>query len=472
MNELQSLWGKPQVCIVGAGIAGAALGAFLSRNGLRVTVIEKDWQEQQRIVGELLQPGGVAQLAEMGLDDALNDIDAQPVYGYSVYNKQHHTTINYPKGEKGNSVSGRGFHNGKFLQQLRHALIAAPHVVCERGEAVSLIEENGNVKGVYYKKSENAVPIKVEADITIVCDGIFSNFRNKLSDAQKEVTGFFIGLILKDVVLPNAQFGHVFTGGETPVLAYPISSNEIRILADYPGKEAPKRGEPLKQYLHQLVGNQLPEYMLPALTEAIDSGKMKFMPNHRLSAMPNNKTGAVLLGDALNMRHPLTGGGMTVALTDVNLLGKEIIAAYNKSVAKKENLSVALEMAVANFYALRAEYDASINILANALYDVFKHPQLKEACVQYLQKGGHYSEGPVSLLSGLNRDTNVLMSHFFAVALQGAKKSVAPFPTPSGIKEAYAMVKDAVNIVSPLVKSEAPKATINTAIGIAEKIMI
>ncbi len=30
--------------------------------------------------------------------------------------------------------------------------------------------------------------------------------------------------------------------------------------------------------------------------------------------------GALLLGDAFNMRHPLTGGGMTVALSDCNLL--------------------------------------------------------------------------------------------------------------------------------------------------------
>jgi 2-polyprenyl-6-methoxyphenol hydroxylase-like FAD-dependent oxidoreductase len=30
--------------------------------------------------------------------------------------------------------------------------------------------------------------------------------------------------------------------------------------------------------------------------------------------------GALLLGDAFNMRHPLTGGGMTVALSDCKLL--------------------------------------------------------------------------------------------------------------------------------------------------------
>ncbi len=37
--------------------------------------------------------------------------------------------------------------------------------------------------------------------------------------------------------------------------------------------------------------------------------------------MPARPTpGALLMGDAFNMRHPLTGGGMTVALADIVLL--------------------------------------------------------------------------------------------------------------------------------------------------------
>ncbi len=471
-NNAVSLWEKPQVCIAGAGIAGAALGAFLARNGLRVTIVEKDWNEQHRIVGELLQPGGVAQLAAMGMEHTLNDIDAQPIFGYSVFSNTQQVNIQYPKNEKGEPATGRGFHNGRFLQNLRHALIATPHVVCERGEVTGLIQENNFVKGLVYKKTENASATNIEADITIVADGIFSALRNEVTDASKEVTGYFIGLVLKNVSLPSPNYGHVFTGGATPVLAYPISHNEIRILADYAGTEAPRRGDALKKYLQELVGSQLPESMLPAFNEALEEGKMKFMPNHRMSAKPNRKQGVVLLGDALNMRHPLTGGGMTVALTDVHLLGKEIIAAYEKHFRKKENLQAALQKAVDNFYTKRTDFDASINILANALYDVFKHDNLKEACVNYLQQGGNYSEGPVSLLSGMNRDANVLMSHFFAVALHGAKNTLAPFPTPNNLKEAYKIVKDAVGIVSPLIKEEKPNTSISNAIYLAEKIMI
>lgn len=39
-----------------------------------------------------------------------------------------------------------------------------------------------------------------------------------------------------------------------------------------------------------------------------------------MPASPYPTPGALLMGDAFNMRHPLTGGGMTVALSDIVLL--------------------------------------------------------------------------------------------------------------------------------------------------------
>ena len=39
-----------------------------------------------------------------------------------------------------------------------------------------------------------------------------------------------------------------------------------------------------------------------------------------MPANPHPTPGALLMGDAFNMRHPLTGGGMTVALSDIVIL--------------------------------------------------------------------------------------------------------------------------------------------------------
>uniref|UniRef100_A0A8C8VGF2 Squalene monooxygenase n=1 Tax=Pelusios castaneus TaxID=367368 RepID=A0A8C8VGF2_9SAUR len=58
----------PEVIIVGSGVLGSALAAVLSRDGRKVTVVERDLKEPDRIVGELLQPGGYNALKDLGLE--------------------------------------------------------------------------------------------------------------------------------------------------------------------------------------------------------------------------------------------------------------------------------------------------------------------------------------------------------------------------------------------------------------------
>lgn len=58
------------VAIVGAGIIGCSLAFTLGRQGRRVLLLERDLSEPDRIVGELLQPGGVQALETLGLRGA------------------------------------------------------------------------------------------------------------------------------------------------------------------------------------------------------------------------------------------------------------------------------------------------------------------------------------------------------------------------------------------------------------------
>ena len=54
--------------VVGVGVAGSAACHTFGRDGRRVLGIERDLREPNRIVGELLQPGGVDVLAKLGLE--------------------------------------------------------------------------------------------------------------------------------------------------------------------------------------------------------------------------------------------------------------------------------------------------------------------------------------------------------------------------------------------------------------------
>ena len=49
------------------------------QNGRRVLLLERDLSQPDRIVGELLQPGGYLMLKRLGLAHVLDNIDAQKV---------------------------------------------------------------------------------------------------------------------------------------------------------------------------------------------------------------------------------------------------------------------------------------------------------------------------------------------------------------------------------------------------------
>jgi squalene monooxygenase len=111
----------PDAIIVGAGIIGCSLSVTLANQGRQVILFERDWSEPDRIVGELLQPGGVAALTKLGLRDCLEGIDAIPEYGYQVIYKDEKVLIPY-LGREEESRQGRSFHHGKFIRRLREAV--------------------------------------------------------------------------------------------------------------------------------------------------------------------------------------------------------------------------------------------------------------------------------------------------------------------------------------------------------------
>lgn len=92
---------------------------------------------------------------------------------------------------------------------------------------------NEAVSGVVYKDKEG-IERAAHASLTVVCDGMYSNLRSKLSRPKIQHPSFFVGLILRDCELPHPNFGHVVLAKPSPILFYPISSSEV----------CPKRQQP------------------------------------------------------------------------------------------------------------------------------------------------------------------------------------------------------------------------------------
>ncbi|OMO56313.1 Aromatic-ring hydroxylase-like protein [Corchorus olitorius] len=417
------------IIIVGAGVAGSALAYTLGKDGRRVRVIERDLSLPDRIVGELLQPGGYLKLMELGLEDCVDKIDAQQIYGYALFKDGKSTKLAYPLQHVESDVAGRSFHNGRFIQRMREKASTLPNVKLEQGTVTSLITEKGTVKGVQYK-TKNGDELIAKAPLTIVCDGCFSNLRRSLCNPKVDIPSCFVALILENCKLPYANHGHVILADPSPILLYPISSTEVRCLVDVPGQKVPSisNGE-MSHFLKSAVAPQMPSELYDAFISAIEKGNIKTMPNRSMPAAPYPTPGALLLGDAFNMRHPLTGGGMTVALSDIVVLRDLLRPLHNLNDAS--SLCKYLE----SFYTLRKPTASTINTLAGALYKVFSGSsdpasrEMRQACFDYLSLGGVFSNGPIALLSGLNPRPLKLILHFFAVAVYGVGRLLLPFPS-------------------------------------------
>nr|QIW91914.1 squalene epoxidase [Panax japonicus] len=450
----ENIAGSTDVIIVGAGVAGSALAYTLAKDGRRVDVIERDLTEQDRIVGELLQPGGYLKLIELGLEDCVNEIDAQRVFGYALYMDGKNTRLSYPLEKFHSDVAGRSFHNGRFVQRMREKAASLPNVRMEQGTVTSLVEKKGIVKGVQYK-TKDGQELSAFAPLTIVCDGCFSNLRRSLCNPKVEVPSCFVGLILENIDLPHINHGHVILADPSPILFYKISSTEIRCLVDVPGQKVPciSNGE-LANYLKTVVAPQVPKQLYNSFIAAVDKGNIRTMPNRSMPADPHPTPGALLLGDAFNMRHPLTGGGMTVALSDIVLI-RDLLRPL-RDLHDSSTLCKYLE----SFYTLRKPVASTINTLAGALYKVFcaspdkARQEMRNACFDYLSLGGICSQGPIALLSGLNPRPISLFLHFFAVAIYGVGRLLIPFPSPKRMWLGARLILGASGIIFPIIKSE------------------
>ncbi|GLI67912.1 hypothetical protein VaNZ11_012238 [Volvox africanus] len=463
------------VIIVGGGVAGSALAYAQAKDGRRVLLLERDLSQPDRIVGELLQPGGYLMLKRLGLESCVDGIDSIKVYGYALFKNGKQAVVHYPIEGYSPDVAGRSFHHGRFIQKLRGAAAGCPSVTVRQGLVKRLVNDKGGewqegevVTGVVYRHlptGADKAPVdrSAQAHLTIVCDGMYSNLRKHLSTPKIIHPSFFVGLLLHNCKLPVPNHGHVVLAKPSPILFYPISSTEVRCLVDVPGEKLPAD---LPAYLRATVAPEVPEPLRDAFLAALERPEaIRSMQNKLMPAAPLHQPGALLLGDAFNMRHPLTGGGMTVALSDCSLLADMLRPLPSLGDA------LATAQRTADFYTRRKPLSATINTLANALYRVFcftgdpAQEEMRQACFDYLALGGVCSAGPISLLSGLNPRPSVLVRHFFMVALFGVGRLLLPRPSLRGVYMAIAVLAVACRIIFPIIVAEGLRAVFLPALA-------
>ncbi|KAG9244547.1 squalene epoxidase-domain-containing protein [Calycina marina] len=422
------------VIVVGAGIFGCAAAFALAKQGRSVFLLERWMQEPDRIVGELLQPGGVEALKKLGLEKCLEGIDAISCKGYDVIYSGSDVLIQYPEevvrdGEKEvrRRPEGRSFHHGRFISQLRKACASQPNITIVETEVTDTIKTQNKpqILGVETLTKNPLTSLKEPdcyfAKLTIIADGYASKFRKQYIKTKPVVKSKFYALELIDCPMPAPNYGIVVIGDTEPILLYQIGTHETRALIDIPENTptAAVSAGGVRGHFANVVIPSLPEQVQACVRLALSDGKIpRSMPNSFLPPSTQQTKGMVMLGDAMNMRHPLTGGGMTVAFNDVVLLSHLLSP---EKIPDLED-TTAIQKAMKEFHWKRKNLSSVINILAMALYSLFAANDrqlhaLQKGCFAYFRRGGNCIDGPSGLLAGIIKRPIVLFYHFFAVAL-------------------------------------------------------
>ncbi|KAF0699306.1 Aste57867_10096 [Aphanomyces stellatus] len=476
------------VIIIGGGTAGASMAVGLAKQGRKVLVFEKTLEYQDRFVGELMQPGGLQALRTLGLLDCAETENDIMTHGYYVLTKDDHIHLPYPdrvpqtfleylgvsRADNGTGKQyGRGFHNGAFVQRLRARLLAEPNVTVIEGTVSKLLQaDKANVcQGVVYRRKAPSDDVdmpteQATAPLVIVSDGLWSGLRGALSNDKPKLISSFVAVLMThpkmEATVPFRQHGHVILAEPSPILMYQISQTETRVLVDVPGKVPSQSSGALEAHLLTHVAPQIPDASRAAFIEAVKTGPVKSMPNREFMTTQPTMGRVIMLGDSFNMRHPLTGGGMTVALKDVVLLN---------DLLKDADLTRAADVAAVRraFELERIHHSSTVNILANALYFIFSVPAdddgsdprralvretLRESCFEYLKMGGMFSAGPLGLLCALTPKPFILALHFFMVAGYAGWRCLKPFPSPSRLVLCFQVFHEACRIIMPLLERE------------------
>ncbi|ADO73190.1 Monooxygenase family protein [Stigmatella aurantiaca DW4/3-1] len=341
------------VVIIGAGPAGCASAAALSQLGHSVLLIDAGQDRSKQLAGELLHPPGVEDLRTLGFGPALEACHGQPVQGFAVVDTRRErrtTQLTY-----NGSSQGLSLEHARFAQSLLEAVERLPNVTVWRKTRLTALLRN-DADGVVLTVVRGGEQQQVFTPLLVAADGRSSFVRKLLGiEEQHDRLSSMVGVTVDAQALPHAGHGHIFIGGNAPVLAYAIEPDVARVMVDVPlGATA--------QQLHSSpeLLNGVPQPLRGAILEALERETPRMASND--TRLPRRVTlgRVVLVGDAAGCCHPVSASGMASGISDAMALQQSLRESLNN-----------VPRALRRYVQRRRSAQRTRIALASALYQAF-----------------------------------------------------------------------------------------------------
>ena len=316
-----------KVAIVGAGPAGATLALLLAERGIDVTLLERRADFAREFRGEVLMPGGVDALAQMGLAGLLDRIPNRLQREFALYLNGRLSVSGSLDAGAPVAVSQPALLEGVVELAQRHA-----GMEFHPGASVrSLLRDRDRIVGVTF--GDAAGERQLHADLVVGADGRNSFVRRQLAVTTRSTSPPM------DVVwckVPRPQWwrgARGYVGRGHLLIAYHTWDDSLQVAwAILKGTFGDLRGRGIAAWVEEManfVSDDLADHLRgntdrlsrPFLLESVSGRVVRW-----------SRPGALLIGDAAHAMSPVGGQGLNIALRDAIVAANHLVPALSRTV--------------------------------------------------------------------------------------------------------------------------------------------
>jgi salicylate hydroxylase len=335
------------IAIIGAGIAGLALGCILKKAKIPVVIFEKSTNISDYGAGISISQNGIRILKQLNIYDEIVSTSSNPQKAIFFSNEKKVNSFDVDVITTSRRLLYKFLYN-KYISIDGEILFG--HELCD----VSIEKLELKFSG------DKAYKVKHIA----ACDGIKSVCRKKI-DYQKEpvYSGYSVWRAIVEKKQKNI---HTFLGSNHHIVTYPISDSKISFVAAIKTpkkyKESWKSSGTYKELKDDLVSSNKDLYSFINEETPLFKWGVYIRP-HVENIKYNNLT---LLGDAAHPIVPFIGQGGCLALEDAYIFGNLLIK-YDSDINKTQNAYEALRIKRIKTIASMSLRQGHLNHISNPI---------------------------------------------------------------------------------------------------------